>query len=801
MAIKSVCPECETVYQLVDSQAGKKVRCKKCDTVFTVEAPSRPTAVRSDGPSSQARAKSSTMMARREDGEDESGQLRLGPVRSVEKKSSLPLILVSAVVGMGLLLILSGAAITYLLMRDNSTEVAKATTPPPPQPAAVQQPPPIPPAGRPPVIQPAPQADNQPVQPQLVQPDKPAPAKTADPPDVRAQGELKKEDKEENNGRLTEDRRMRVRRATVYLRVKLPDGSMATGSGFFGCKEARNIVLTNAHVVGMLSPESPRPVSVEVIVNSGEANEWKINARILGVDRASDLAVLDIGTSPHPLPEPLTVKPAGRLHELDDVYVFGFPHGEMLGKEISMRKASVSSFRRKNGSLERVQVEGGMDHGNSGGPVVDNSGSVVGVAVAVWSTNKQIGLAIPGERVDAVLDGRISDLTVHQSYYLPDNKVAVPVVMDMIDPRNLVKEVGLELWTGDKPADDKAGTRPATTAQPAKQTGDSPHAYYKLKYMAPEGKAEIVLPELPPGKVYWKQPCWIDGKGQKHWAAADAMTTLAHPVQRNPANLVLRYTQGAKRTLDLSFDNIFKVSGTDDADAFHIRTAATLTESVTSTGSGGTWLKLRYKYPPNSDLLMPDGRSMPNGKLEEVKSDLPRLIASVMQLDRLGNITQLAIEATPPLRQLIQTKPKQAEAARQFHEMIQQGLAALSISLPAAGSIKPLESWKAERPLPIDMPGRTEAAKLDVSFTYLGTRRRDGREEAVISMDGAVRGKGDSFGGRASGQFMVDLASGQTILADATMKLQLKALVPTPDGQPRELRLLLTMKFRMQRRM
>jgi predicted Zn finger-like uncharacterized protein len=795
MAIKTVCPECQTVYQLADQQAGKKVRCKNCETVFTAEAPSRQTAIRGGGPSSQTKTKPSTLTARRDDGEDERG-----PTRSVEKKSSLPLILVSAVVGMGLLLVLCGALITYLLMRDSSTEVAKTTTPPSSQPAAAPQPPPIPPAvppaGMPRNMPPVPQADSQPVQPQPVQL-----AKSA--PDARAKEELKKEDKqedkEENSGRLTEKRSLLVRRATVYVRVKLPDGSMVSGSGFFGCKEARNIVLTNAHVVGMLSPESMRPQSVEVIVNSGESNEWKTSARILGVDRESDLAVLDIGNPPQQVPEPLTVRSASGLRELDDLYVYGFPHGESLGKEISARKASVSAMRKnKNGVLKHVQVEGGMTHGNSGGPVVDNKGAVVGVAVG-GIEGEQINFAIPGERVHAILDGHLAALIVGQPYFLND-KVAVPVLMGMIDPRNLVKEVGLELWTGDKPADDKSGTRPATTTQPAKQTGDSPHVYYKLKYMAPEGKAEIVLPDLPPGKVYWKQPCWIDAKGQKHWAVADAMTTLSQPVHRNPATLVLRYTQGANRTLDLNFDNIFKVSNVDDSDAFHSRTIAKLSERVISTGSSGTLLRYRYKYPPSWDALLPDGRSIPNGKLEEVKTDMPRLITSMMQLDRLGNITQQAIDQNP-LQRLAQTKPQQAESAKQFHEMVQQGLASLSLSLPAAGNVKPLESWKAERPLPIDMPEKTESAKLDVAFTYLGTRKRDGREEAVISMDGLVRGKDDTFGGVANGQFMVDIASGQTIKAEATMKLQLKALVSRPGQPPRELRLLLTMNFLMQRKM
>jgi hypothetical protein len=63
----------------------------------------------------------------------------------------------------------------------------------------------------------------------------------------------------------------RVKNATVFLRVTSADGSKGSGSGFFGCPEAPNIILTNAHVVGMLSPDSGRPLAIEVFVHSGEA--------------------------------------------------------------------------------------------------------------------------------------------------------------------------------------------------------------------------------------------------------------------------------------------------------------------------------------------------------------------------------------------------------------------------------------------------------------------------------------------------------------------------------------------------
>ena len=60
----------------------------------------------------------------------------------------------------------------------------------------------------------------------------------------------------------------------------------------------------------------------------------------------------------------------------------------------------------------QVQVNGGMHPGNSGGPVTDARGDVVGVSVAVIR-GTQINFAIPGDFVRQVLDGRFDERTRH----------------------------------------------------------------------------------------------------------------------------------------------------------------------------------------------------------------------------------------------------------------------------------------------------------------------------------------------------------------------------------------------------
>src|SRR4051794_25225293 len=85
----------------------------------------------------------------------------------------------------------------------------------------------------------------------------------------------------------------RAKAAAVRLRVTLPDDTVVQGSGFFGA--GPNLVLTNAHVLGMLRDESRRPKKVEVFVKGGTADEKVYPGRVLGVDAGSDLGVLVVG--------------------------------------------------------------------------------------------------------------------------------------------------------------------------------------------------------------------------------------------------------------------------------------------------------------------------------------------------------------------------------------------------------------------------------------------------------------------------------------------------------------------------
>jgi hypothetical protein len=113
------------------------------------------------------------------------------------------------------------------------------------------------------------------------------------------------------------------------------------------------------------------------------------------VDAVNDLALLRV--EGENLPAPLTFGRSADLIETQEVVIFGYPFGELLGKNISVNRSTVSSLRKENGTLMVVQLAGGLNPGNSGGPVTNNRGEVIGVSVAKLRGADTIGFAIPAE--------------------------------------------------------------------------------------------------------------------------------------------------------------------------------------------------------------------------------------------------------------------------------------------------------------------------------------------------------------------------------------------------------------------
>ncbi len=210
-----------------------------------------------------------------------------------------------------------------------------------------------------------------------------------------------------------------LKSATVFVKVGA-QGYNFSGTGLVvQAGKDYGYIVTNQHVVepqleegsiifggfGMMRGPT---FNVNVVFDSGAPTEWSTRAEIIHADPIADLALLKV-KAVRPLPKPLELKGADRLPETAPVYVCGFPFGDALAAskrnpEHSIGIGSVASNRvDDSGELAAVQINGALNPGNSGGPVVSADGKLVGVAVSSV-LGAGIGFAIPPVKVRAVVE-------------------------------------------------------------------------------------------------------------------------------------------------------------------------------------------------------------------------------------------------------------------------------------------------------------------------------------------------------------------------------------------------------------
>ena len=162
--------------------------------------------------------------------------------------------------------------------------------------------------------------------------------------------------------------------ATALVEVRTARGD---GYATAFCIHPAGWFLTNAHVAQR---------DLNLILNPSLKTEKSYSARVIRSDQDLDLALLHVEGA-HDLPA-LVLGSDDDLEDLMEVIGFGFPFGKALapGKHtypaISVNVGSITSLRRRDGQLERIQLDAALNPGNSGGPVLDKGGKVIGVVVA-----------------------------------------------------------------------------------------------------------------------------------------------------------------------------------------------------------------------------------------------------------------------------------------------------------------------------------------------------------------------------------------------------------------------------------
>jgi S1-C subfamily serine protease len=143
----------------------------------------------------------------------------------------------------------------------------------------------------------------------------------------------------------------------------VPAGS---GSGFIVSNEGH--IITNHHVIE----------GCNITKVSFKGNQ--LEAKVLAVDKMNDIAILKSNIKP----ENIFSVSNEDVSLLEDVVVAGYPLGKQVSSAIKTHKGVVTALAGAGDNYSNFQTDASINAGNSGGPIMNQKGNIVGVAVATW---------------------------------------------------------------------------------------------------------------------------------------------------------------------------------------------------------------------------------------------------------------------------------------------------------------------------------------------------------------------------------------------------------------------------------
>ena len=168
----------------------------------------------------------------------------------------------------------------------------------------------------------------------------------------------------------------------------------ALGTGFVVDEDG--YILTNAHVV---NDQGQSASSVTVVFRENDAETTRVKGELVGVDVSSDVAVIKVDPKGLAL-RPLPLGDSGKVIVGEPVVAIGNPLGYDFSITSGIVSATGRSLQAPNGMTiaNGIQTDAAINRGNSGGPLIDGRGRVIGIneQIASQSGGSQgLGFAVP----------------------------------------------------------------------------------------------------------------------------------------------------------------------------------------------------------------------------------------------------------------------------------------------------------------------------------------------------------------------------------------------------------------------
>lgn len=186
-----------------------------------------------------------------------------------------------------------------------------------------------------------------------------------------------------------------------YVNPDSPNDRKASGTGFMISDDG--VIATAAHVVeadGLIDVKFGRP--------DGSTSVF-VPARVITSDHARDIALIQVDAKEVPAHVRTAVLSSAAAQIGNPIAIYGFPESDIVGLQMRRSSGTISSLRdnpidRNDRITKMLELEAKIEPGNSGSPVFNDLGQVIGVVSSRWKTTDSYALATPAAVVQDLVE-------------------------------------------------------------------------------------------------------------------------------------------------------------------------------------------------------------------------------------------------------------------------------------------------------------------------------------------------------------------------------------------------------------